>query len=286
MQPFATQHVPLIDDAPRVLVMLDRLEASRRDGPPETVAPNLRLAATALAALLEPMRTGTAPGVVFEGVRPALALRIIDAAADLGDLVGRPDDAALAEVVAAARGALTAALDEAAAAEAEAASAEAEVEADAAAVGDGAAEGVTVDLTADPTVDLTGALDRAGQLARRGAHDGSASVTELCHWIGALLGADDPAALAPLLGVSARTLRRWTDGAARPRDGNAERLRTVARAAGHLRRRLDAPGARAWFDAPSSDLGGRTPLAALDDGDAHGALVAAASRVVGASAPA
>lgn len=260
MRPTATDHVPLIDDVPRLLLLLEHVESAHRDGPTPALEPSLRLAATGFEALLEPLRGGLPPGTLFDGIRPALALRIIDAAVALRDQVESGPGPELASIVADARAALTSALDEAAD--------ESEP-----------AAGVTVDLTSDPTVDLTGALGRAEQLARRAEHQESASITELCGWIGALLGDDDLGGLAPLVGVSARTLRRWSTGEARPRADNADRLRAVARAAGHLRRRLDPAAARAWFEEPCLELDGATPLEVLDDPARHGALLAAAARV-------
>jgi len=67
--------------------------------------------------------------------------------------------------------------------------------------------------------------------------------------------------LAELAGVDRRTLARWAGKTGPP----PRRLRVVARLVAVLRHSWTEDGVIAWFHRPRRDLGGRTPLAALQD---------------------
>lgn len=85
--------------------------------------------------------------------------------------------------------------------------------------------------------------------------------------------------LAELLGVSVRQLQR------RRQDGgdSTPRMQLVARLVALLRHGWTDQGVYAWFQRPRADLGGRSPIAALDDPDAERRLLllARAGRVQG-----
>ena len=85
--------------------------------------------------------------------------------------------------------------------------------------------------------------------------------------------------LADLLGVRERTFQRWISDSepSRPEGDDARRLRIVARIAAHLRHSLTGPGVVGWFERPRRDLGGKAPVALLDDPDAVARLLALAS---------
>lgn len=67
--------------------------------------------------------------------------------------------------------------------------------------------------------------------------------------------------LATLVGVDRRTLARWAGKAGVP----SRRLRAVARVVAILRHNWTPDGIVAWFHHERRDLGGRTPLAVLND---------------------
>jgi transcriptional regulator with XRE-family HTH domain len=80
--------------------------------------------------------------------------------------------------------------------------------------------------------------------------------------------------IANLVGISLRQLQRWLrDGGVAPR-----RLRLVAQLVVLLRRAWSPEGVVAWFARPRRDLGGRAPIALLDDPAEEPALRAAVRR--------
>lgn len=71
--------------------------------------------------------------------------------------------------------------------------------------------------------------------------------------------------IAELLGVHVRTLQRWLKGEAKPEGDDEARVRMVAKTLAHLRHMYTAPGVVRWFSRPHAALGGRPPIALLDD---------------------
>jgi hypothetical protein len=67
--------------------------------------------------------------------------------------------------------------------------------------------------------------------------------------------------IAELVGVDRRTLARWAKQSGTP----SRRLRTVARLVAILRHNWSEDGIVAWFHRRRRDLGGRTPLAVLQE---------------------
>jgi uncharacterized protein (DUF2384 family) len=80
------------------------------------------------------------------------------------------------------------------------------------------------------------------------------------------------AELAKLLGIDARTVRRWSTEAGRP----DQRLTLVARLVSILRHAWTPAGVVAWFNRPRRELDGRAPRDLLDDPANERALIAAA----------
>lgn len=88
---------------------------------------------------------------------------------------------------------------------------------------------------------------------------------EVAVWLASVLEVSQ-ARLAELAGVSARTLQRWlSEGGPGPEGEDARRLRTIARAANHLRHVLTGPGVVRWFEQVNPQLDGRRPLDLLAD---------------------
>jgi uncharacterized protein (DUF2384 family) len=90
-------------------------------------------------------------------------------------------------------------------------------------------------------------------------------IKQVTRWVTGVVGLPY-AELAPLLGVSPRTLQRWLaqDGS-RPEGMDEARVRMVARTVAHLRHVFTGPGTAKWFLRPHPDLEGRPPLQLLDD---------------------
>jgi len=82
------------------------------------------------------------------------------------------------------------------------------------------------------------------------------------------------APLAELLGVTPRTLQRWSQdgGPVKPR------VAVVTQLVALLRRTWTPEGVVAWFHRPRRDLGGRAPIDLLDDASRHPELLEAARR--------
>lgn len=78
--------------------------------------------------------------------------------------------------------------------------------------------------------------------------------------------------LAALLGVDARTVRRWGSEPGRPE----QRLTLIARLVSILRHAWTTAGVVAWFNRARRDLGGQTPRDLLDDPANERTLIAAA----------
>lgn len=81
-------------------------------------------------------------------------------------------------------------------------------------------------------------------------------------------------ALADLMGVDRRTLPRWAGKTGTP----SRRVQTVARLIAILRHNWTEEGIVAWFHRPRRDLGGRTPLALLEDANFDEEALLAAAR--------
>ncbi len=91
------------------------------------------------------------------------------------------------------------------------------------------------------------------------------------------------AALADLLGVSARQLQRWlsTTGPAQPEGDDARKVRLVARLVNQLRFVLTPAGTVDWFSWPRTDLDQQRPRDLLDDPAAEPTLAAIAGAMRG-----
>jgi uncharacterized protein (DUF2384 family) len=87
------------------------------------------------------------------------------------------------------------------------------------------------------------------------------------------------AALADLLGVSARQLQRWLSAGepVQPEGDDARKVRLVARLVNQLRFVLTPAGTVDWFNWPRSDLDGRRPRDLLDDPASEPTLASIAS---------
>src|SRR5262245_7802192 len=73
----------------------------------------------------------------------------------------------------------------------------------------------------------------------------------------------DPDLLAPLLGISVSSLRRYLSGERETPDDVAARLHHVALIVGDLAGAYNEVGIRRWFGRKRSALGGKTPAALL-----------------------
>lgn len=78
-----------------------------------------------------------------------------------------------------------------------------------------------------------------------------------------LAGVFDYDQLAELVGASAVSLRRYASGARSVPDVIAARLHWLALVTSDLAGAYNAPGIRRWFERPRSQLGSRSPRAAL-----------------------
>lgn len=78
--------------------------------------------------------------------------------------------------------------------------------------------------------------------------------------------------LARLIDKTPRTLSRWAAQSGPP----PRRLRLVARLVAILRHNWSEEGIVAWFDRPREELGGKKPIALLDDANFEDALLDAA----------
>lgn len=84
--------------------------------------------------------------------------------------------------------------------------------------------------------------------------------------------------IAEVLGVSARTLQRWSAGTSTPAGPEVARLRLVARLVNNLRHAMTSTGALLWLREPHVDLDGRAPAALLDEPGAYLMLLQLAAR--------
>ena len=84
--------------------------------------------------------------------------------------------------------------------------------------------------------------------------------------------------MARLLGVSEKTISTWRAGGTIER--GAARVTTIAQICHHLRSTFTGTGILGWFDTSTRQLGKRTPLEAISQGDA-GDVVEFASRIHG-----
>ena len=91
-----------------------------------------------------------------------------------------------------------------------------------------------------------------------------ASPTPACEWGGVnrVLGSD---ALAPLLGISPSSVRRYLSGSRATPDGIAARLHFLALVIGELAGAYNDFGVRRWFQRPRKLLGSRSPAQLLDN---------------------
>lgn len=81
--------------------------------------------------------------------------------------------------------------------------------------------------------------------------------------VGELLSKASAQEMATILGVSAKTLAAWRDGA-EIRSSNAKRLVLVARCLLLLRATMTPTGLLMWFQAPVAQLDGRSPVEEMD----------------------
>ena len=90
-----------------------------------------------------------------------------------------------------------------------------------------------------------------------------ASPTPACEWAGVnrVLGSD---VLAPLLGISSSSVRRYLSGSRATPDGIAARLHFLALVIGDLAGAYNDFGVRRWFQRPRKLLGSRSPAQLLD----------------------
>jgi hypothetical protein len=118
--------------------------------------------------------------------------------------------------------------------------------------------------------------DVARRLGRRLEHDELDDPNLAARAIFAALRGVGVADLGRLLGVSTKTVNGWRAG--KPVARNARRVVVLAQLLTYLRASMTPVGLMLWFDAPRAQLGGRTPLALLDEdaATAHERLVALA----------
>ncbi|MDO5051855.1 MAG: hypothetical protein Q4E05_03065 [Pseudoclavibacter sp.] len=81
--------------------------------------------------------------------------------------------------------------------------------------------------------------------------------------VGELLSKASAQEMATILGVSAKTLAAWRDGA-EIRSSNAKRLVLVARCLLLLRATMTPTGLLMWFQAPVAQLDGRSPVEEME----------------------
>lgn len=108
--------------------------------------------------------------------------------------------------------------------------------------------------------------DVAHRIARRLEHDALDDPRVAADAVFATLAGTGAVELARLLGVSTKTVGAWRAG--RPVTRNSARVVLLAQLLTYLRPSLTPAGLVMWFDAPRSQLGGRTPLELLDAGPA------------------
>ncbi len=74
--------------------------------------------------------------------------------------------------------------------------------------------------------------------------------------------------VAALLGTSPKTAAAWRSGSPVRQSARRRRIVLVAQLLGYLRDSLTPHGLVMWFEAPREQLGGRSPLELLGDGEA------------------
>lgn len=130
-------------------------------------------------------------------------------------------------------------------------------------------------IDADPTAaDAQGEVELATlkmrdvvrRIARRLEHDDLDDPRNAVDSILATLSGVPVGDLARMLGVSTKTVGAWRAG--RPVTRNVPRIVVLAQLLTYLRASMTPTGLVMWFDAPREQIGGRTPLALLDEGGA------------------
>jgi hypothetical protein len=109
---------------------------------------------------------------------------------------------------------------------------------------------------------------RLARLAEREPYDAERPVDDVVRWLDGALPVGQ-AVKAELLGVHERTYQRWASesDASHPGGDDDRRVRLVARVVGDLRHLLTGPGVVAWLRSPQAELGGRTPLQVIEEGE-------------------
>jgi hypothetical protein len=105
--------------------------------------------------------------------------------------------------------------------------------------------------------------DVARRVGRRLEHDVLDDPQAAARFVFLTLSTVGVGDLARLLGVSTKTINSWKAG--RPVARKADRAVAVAQLLTRLRSSMTPLGIVMWFDAPRQQLGGRTPLALLDE---------------------
>jgi transcriptional regulator with XRE-family HTH domain len=128
--------------------------------------------------------------------------------------------------------------------------------------------------------------DALAQLVANAPVRDGRDANDVARWLTDVLSDVSQQRVADILGVTRRTLSRWSaeEAATRPADEDARRLRTVARTVNLLLRGLTAAGTVAWFELPNRELEGRTPAQELARADAAPRLERAAYALLGGDA--
>lgn len=129
-----------------------------------------------------------------------------------------------------------------------------------------AADGDGADAAGEVALGTAMLADVVGRIARRLEHDELDDPRRAARAIFTTLRGVGVGDLARLLGVSTKTVNAWRAGG--PVTRNATRVVVLAQLLTYLRASMTPVGLVLWFDAPRDQLGGRTPLALLDENEA------------------